>query len=70
MTPANYSFVQNKHQGFSLIELLVAMLIGLFLLTGMASSFLSSKKASNDRDQLSVLEDNGRFALEKYFRPH
>lgn len=64
MTPANYSFVQNKHQGFSLIELLVAMLIGLFLLTGMASSFLSSKKASNDRDQLSVLEDNGRFALE------
>jgi len=54
----------NKNQGFSLLELLVSMVIGLFLLTGMATSFLSSKKASIDRDQLSILEDNGRLALE------
>jgi len=58
------SITPNKQQGFSLIELLVSMLIGLFLLTGMATSFLSSKKASIDRDQLSILEDNGRLALE------
>ncbi|WP_299880916.1 PilW family protein [uncultured Cocleimonas sp.] len=55
----------NKNQaGLSLIELLVAMIIGLFLLAGISSSFLSSKKSSIQRDQFSLLEDNGRIALE------
>lgn len=51
-------------KGFSLIELLIAMTIGLFLLAGIATSYLSSKKGSVTRDQVSVLEDNGRLALE------
>ncbi len=56
----------NKKQqtGLSLIELLIAMLIGLFLLTGIATSYLSSKKNSNTRDEFTLLEDNGRLALE------
>jgi len=54
-----------KHQlGFSLVELLIAMVIGLFLLVGITTSYLSSKKSSITRDQVSVLEDNGRIALE------
>ncbi len=56
--------VQKKQTGLSLIELLIAMLIGLFLLTGIATSYLSSKKSSNTRDEFSMLEDNGRLALE------
>lgn len=55
---------QKKQTGLSLIELLIAMLIGLFLLTGIATSYLSSKKSSNTRDEFSMLEDNGRLALE------
>ena len=50
--------------GISLIELLIAMTIGVFLLAGIASSYMSSKKTSIQRDQMSLLEDNGRIALE------
>jgi len=56
--------VQKNQTGLSLIELLIAMLIGLFLLTGIATSYLSSKKNSNARDEFTMLEDNGRLALE------
>ncbi len=55
---------KNKQKGLSLIELLIAAVIGLFLLSGIASSYIASKKASISRNQLSILEDNGRFALE------
>lgn len=50
--------------GLSLLELLIAMVIGLFLLAGIASSYISSKKTSIKRDQYSLLEDNGRMAIE------
>jgi len=53
-----------KQSGLSLIELLIAMLIGLFLLVGITTSYLSSKKSSIVRDHVSILEDNGRAALE------
>lgn len=53
-----------NQSGLSLIELLIAMFIGLFLLAGITSSYLSSKKTSIARDQYSILEDNGRIALE------
>ncbi len=56
--------VHKTQAGLSLIELLIAMLIGLFLLTGIATSYLSSKNSSNKRDELTKLEDNGRLALE------
>ncbi len=53
-----------KQLGLSLIELLIAMFIGLFLLAGITSSYLFSKKSSIHQDQYSLLEDNGRIALE------
>ena len=53
-----------QQQGFSLIELMIAMTIGLFLLAGIATSYLSTKKGNITKDQISVLEDNGRLALE------
>lgn len=61
-----YNFVsrQKLQSGLTLLELLIAMFIGLFLLAGISSSYLSSKKTSVKRDQLSILEDNGRVALD------
>lgn len=61
-----YDFKSRRklQSGFSLVELLIAMFIGLFLLAGISSSYLSSKKTSNQRNQYSLLEDNGRLALE------
>ncbi len=63
---ANMHLVNNTHKetGFSIIELLIAMFIGLFLIVGITSSYVSSKKSSIARDQYSILEDNGRLALE------
>jgi type IV pilus assembly protein PilW len=55
---------QNKEVGFSLLELMIAMVIGLFLLAGITTTFLGSKKASLERDEYSILQDNGRVALE------
>lgn len=53
-----------NQRGLSLIELLIAMVIGLFLLAGITSSYLHSKKSSVYQDQYSLIEDNGRIALE------
>jgi len=60
----NKSIPIRKQTGLSLIELLIAMLIGVFLLAGIASSYVSSKKTSRDTNELSQIEDNGRIALE------
>lgn len=54
----------NKNKGYSLLEVLVAMVIGLFLLAGIATSYIQSKKSYLLRNDMSALEDNGRFALE------
>jgi len=55
---------KNIQQGLSLIELLIAMVIGLFLLAGITTTYLQSKQSSIKRDEYSVLQDNGRIALE------
>ncbi len=60
----SYMSKGSVQKGFSLIELMITMMIGLFLLVGIATSFMASKKGNSDRNQLSVLEDNGRMALE------
>lgn len=53
----------NSH-GFSLVELMVAMLVTLILLAGIGQIFLSSKKSFNIQDSLSRIQDNGRYAIE------
>ncbi len=58
------NILKKQQDGLTLIELLISMVIGLFLLSGIASSYIASKKASVSRNQTSLLEDNGRFALE------
>ena len=55
---------KNIQTGLSLIELLIATSIGIFLLSGIATSYISSIKSSSNRDQFSVLEDNAQIALE------
>lgn len=50
-------------QGFGLIEILVALVIGLFVLLGLASVFLSVKQTFNTQEQLSQLQDQERLAL-------
>jgi len=50
--------------GFSLVELMVAMVITLILLAGIGQIFLSSKKSFTIQDSLGRMQENGRFVVD------
>jgi type IV pilus assembly protein PilW len=55
----------NKHQsGMSLIELMIAMVIGLLLLGGAASMFMSNQRIYHQQNEMGLLQENARFAVE------
>ncbi len=53
-----------QRQGFSLVELMIAMVIGLLLSVGTATLYFSSQRSSLSQSQYAIIEDNGRLALE------
>ena len=53
-----------SQQGFTLVELMVSLTIGLVLLAGVAQVFASNKQANRYNESLSELQDNGNFALQ------
>lgn len=54
---------RQSQKGFNLIELMVAMTIGLFILGGLSAVFVNLKQAFNTQSALSQLQDNERLAL-------
>lgn len=62
--PANSRGRRTCHSGFSLIELMVAITLGLLLTAGMIQLFSSSKLTFQTNDALARVQENGRFALE------
>lgn len=56
-------FIKSQ-RGFSLIELMIAMVIGLILLLGVSQVFLSSRQTFTTNEAMTKLQENGRFALE------
>jgi len=50
--------------GFSLVELMVALTIGLIILAATGMLFVSSKKGYSTQDSLAHLQENGRFAIQ------
>lgn len=57
------AFRSRQVTGFSLLELMVAMMVGLFLMGGMFSFYQSTKNANASRQQLAQIEDIGRNAI-------
>ncbi len=55
---------RNKQQGLSLVELMIAITIGLVLMTGVVQMFLSSKTVFTTQQGLSRLQETGRLAVE------
>jgi len=53
-----------RERGFSLIETLVAMLIGLFLLSGAVTVFMIGRNTSRTGDAVSRMQENLRYALD------
>ncbi|MDH0289944.1 PilW family protein [Pseudomonas sp. GD04087] len=53
-----------RQRGLSLVELLVAMALGLILLAGVIQVVVGSKRSHQSGMALAELQENGRFALE------
>lgn len=53
-----------RQLGLSLVELMVAITIGLLLLAGVAQIFASSSRTYRVNQGLSQIQENGRFAME------
>ncbi len=54
----------HRQSGFSLIELMIAMLIGLFLLFGVVQIFMGSRLTYQAHEGIGRIQENGRFAIE------
>ncbi len=61
----------NKQQGFTLIELMIASLIGLIIMGGMMNLFITTNRSVALSDALSQNQETGRFTMDyltKYIR--
>jgi type IV pilus assembly protein PilW len=50
--------------GISMVELMIALLIGAFLTGGLIQMFITTKSTNKLQDAVSRVQENGRFALE------
>ncbi|MGA9854741.1 MAG: PilW family protein [Gammaproteobacteria bacterium] len=57
-----------QQAGMSLIELMIAMVVGLILMAGVLSIFISSRQSYGVNSGVAQVQENGRFAL--YFIKH
>jgi type IV pilus assembly protein PilW len=53
-----------RQQGLTLIELLLSMLLGVFVITGAIQIFIGTKQTYRTQEAVSRLQENGRFALD------
>lgn len=63
-TPRRCICVRPVESGFTLVELLVAMVLGLFLILGVGSLFLTSQRNFRTSGALADVADNTRIAFE------
>jgi type IV pilus assembly protein PilW len=58
--------MKNKHYqiGLSLIEVMIALLLGAFLVGGVLQIFIGSKQTYRMQENLSRLQENGRLAMD------
>lgn len=66
MKPMNRSAMDQR--GLSLIEVMVAMVIGLILMAGVGYVYLSGKRSYNVQQAAATVQENGRFAMD-FMRP-
>jgi type IV pilus assembly protein PilW len=53
----------NKQKGFTVLELLIGLSVGIFLIGGVISAFIGMKTTSAETSSIGELQENGRFAL-------
>lgn len=63
-TTVKHRNIHIRDGGYSLIELMVAITIGLIILAAVSALFVGSKKGYTTQDRLARLQENGRFAMQ------
>jgi len=53
---------EHLQKGFSIVELMIAMLLSLLLLSGTVSLFEQSKRNYLQDEQVARMQENGRYA--------
>jgi len=53
-----------RHGGFSLVEIMIGMVLGLFITIGIMQLFIGSNRNYQFYDAFARIQENGRFALE------
>jgi type IV pilus assembly protein PilW len=56
--------IARRQHGLSLIELMVAIMLGAFLTVGVVNVFLSTKRSSTVENALARVQENGRLAVQ------
>ncbi len=55
---------KHRQHGMTLIEIMVALVISLFLLAGLLQMFIATRQSSRIQENLSRVQENGRFGIE------
>ena len=63
----NMNTAKKQQAGLSLIEIMVALVIGSLLLLGAASLLINNKRIYQTQDQLGRMQENARFAVQRMF---
>jgi type IV pilus assembly protein PilW len=59
-----YCRTQRFHKAFTLVEVMVAMLLGAFILNGILQVFIAAKQTYRVQGNLARLQENGRLAMD------
>lgn len=59
---------RHRHGGFSLIELMIAMVLGIILTAGVVTLFVHSRQSFSQDENVARMQDEGRFALQEIAR--
>lgn len=57
-------YSQKKQQGISLIEITIAMFLGLLVVVALVQVLISNHRLNQLQDEMSILQENGRIAIE------
>jgi type IV pilus assembly protein PilW len=60
-----YRILPYRQRGFTLIELMVAMVLGLLVAAGIVTVFASTSSSNKAQTQLARLQEEGRFAMSR-----
>ena len=61
-------FPRRAQQGFTLVELMISVVLGLILIAGLVTAFMGSTRSSQLNSTLTEMQESGRFALDSMIR--